>query len=1033
MRTCHQCNAPCDEGHRFCPSCGFPIGALRPASGDPLVGRTLGGGYMILEAIGAGGMGRVYRAEQTSLGKTLAIKVIHPHLAGDENAVARFYAEARACSRINHPNAVSVLDFGRTDDNLLYLVMEFLRGRDLARVVWESGSLPWARAAEIIRQVLAALSEAHEQGVIHRDIKPENVLVEPLRTGGDFVKVVDFGLAKIRSDVAPGVTSPGLVCGTPDYMAPEQGRGLPPDPRSDLYAAAVVLYYCVTGRLPFDAELPQQVLLMHVNDPVPDPRQFTEDLPDHFVSVLLKGLEKDPDVRYGTAVEFAAALQAAVAPHRTEARGGTHCPRCGSTVNAGLKFCGECGARVVPAPKPPGEDPVIHESARPPRLAVSVTTSSLGPVNMVGRAVELDRLRDLWTRSATGALSIVTVIGDEGSGRHRLVSAAIDHARRAGATTVSVGPDATWAGVAYAPIARCIQTLLAIAPTRSPAEWYDETFPLGDPEHDPVIRAGLVEIFTHDGAHDRGAHPRLEAATRALEFALRESARTSAGPPLVAFEQLHRVDSASVRVLASLAARAPDVAACVVFTHTPRFQGVRASGEVITLRPLTREQAREIALGARPGHDPNDLLEHLPAEALPLHVEQLLRWFVEGGGVAPLRLVDVISARLERLPMKSRRVLQALAVLGEETPATVARVVGVAGDLSTVRMLAERGWVAVEDRDAEQYLSITHALLREVVDASTPSTLRKELNLACIAATEDREVPLEVRALHAEHSNDAFGTLLLLERLGDRSLARGDDTAAAQALRRGLEFARREFALGDTDSEGAIVIFTRKLGEALVRAGDFAEAEGVLREGLAVATRGTVEWARLEGILGRALCSRGRQAEGLRAIDNAVTVASRHGVASLVSDLLVSRADMEAVVRDYRDAVRSVEAADARLVEALRLTPTNAPLLRQRAELLVRLSRARRLAELDAERALVDARALAESLGLAQLLARCDEEAAERAKAGGDRRAAATLWELAAQRARESGDAALEATYVEHARLLSRFEVGARRPSVVPR
>ena len=418
---------------------------------------------------------------------------------------------------------------------------------------------------------------------------------------------------------------------------------------------------------------------------------------------------------------------------------------------------------------------------------------------------------------------------------------------------------------------------------------------------------------------------------------------------------------------------------------------------------------------------------------LPLHLEQLLRWHVEGGGVAPERLVDVIATRLERLSMKARRVLQALAVLGEESPATVARVVGSGGDLSTVRMLAERGWVSLEDRDADQILSIAHPLLREVVDASTPSTLRKELNLACIAATHDREVPLEVRALHAEHSNDAFGTLLLLERLGDRSLARGDDTAAAQALRRGLEFARREFALGDTDSEGAIVIFTRKLGEALVRARDFAEAEGVLREGLAVATRGTVEWARLEGILGRALCSRGRQAEGLRAIDNAVTVASRHGVASLVSDLLVSRADMEAVVRDYRDAVRSVEAADTRLVEALRLSPANAPLQRQRAELLVRLARARRLAELDAAEVTAEARALAESLGLVHLLARCDEEAAERAESSGDRRAASTLWELAAQRAREAGDAALEASYTERARFLTRVEVGALRTSVVRR
>ncbi len=142
---------------------------------------------------------------------------------------------------------------------------------------------------------------------------------------------------------------------------------------------------------------------------------------------------------------------------------------------------------------------------------------------------------------------------------------------------------------------------------------------------------------------------------------------------------------------------------------------------------------------------------------------------------------------------------------------------------------------------------------------------------------------------------------------------------------------------------------------------------------------------------------------------------------------------MEAIVRDYRDAVRSVEAADARLVEALRLTPTNAPLLRQRAELLVRLARARRLAELESERALAEARSLAESLGLEQLLARCDEEAAERAEVSGERRAAQTLWERAAHRAREAGDATLEGAYLERARLLTRVDVGSMRSSVVPR
>src|SRR5207237_1347625 len=228
MRDCPQCGAKCDETHKFCPQCGFPIGKVQPSADDPLVGRTLPGGYVILELVGVGGMGRVYRAEQTNLGRTVAVKIVHPHLAGEENAVARFITEARAASRLNHPNSVGVIDFGKTPDGQLYLVMEFLRGKDLARVAYEEGPLPFRRIVSILRQVLAALSEAHHLGIIHRDLKPENIILEPVRTGGDFVKVVDFGLAKMRAETSsPSITSPGIVCGTPEYMSPEQGRGDP--------------------------------------------------------------------------------------------------------------------------------------------------------------------------------------------------------------------------------------------------------------------------------------------------------------------------------------------------------------------------------------------------------------------------------------------------------------------------------------------------------------------------------------------------------------------------------------------------------------------------------------------------------------------------------------------------------------------------------------------------------------------------------------------------------------------------------------
>ena len=157
-------------------------------------------------------MGRVYCAEQVALGRTVAVKVVHPHLADDELAAARFLNEARTASRLSHPNSVAIFDFGRTEQGQPYIVMEYLRGRDLGRVADDEGPLPLTRVVDVLRQTLAALEEAHALGIVHRDLKPDNIVLEPLRSGLDFVKVVDFGLAKIleeRSDGAADRRSPG--------------------------------------------------------------------------------------------------------------------------------------------------------------------------------------------------------------------------------------------------------------------------------------------------------------------------------------------------------------------------------------------------------------------------------------------------------------------------------------------------------------------------------------------------------------------------------------------------------------------------------------------------------------------------------------------------------------------------------------------------------------------------------------------------------------------------------------------------------
>ena len=313
-RACPQCGTGCPDAHQYCPTCGFPVGNVSHTTEDRMIGRTLPGGYHILDLISVGGMGRVYRAEQSVLGRTVAVKVIHPHLLADENAALRFMTEARAASQLNHPNSVSVYDFGRTEDGQPYLVMEFLRGKDLATVAWEEGPLPFTRTTDVLRQALAALGEAHELGIVHRDLKPENIILEPLRRGGDHVKVVDFGLAKLKGDaLGRSITNPGIVCGTPDYMSPEQGRGDPLDGRSDLYGLGVVLFQLLTGRLPFDADTPTQIVMMHLTIPVPDPRQVAPErnIPEPLVEVVQKAMAKDQAARYQDAAEFSDALTAA--------------------------------------------------------------------------------------------------------------------------------------------------------------------------------------------------------------------------------------------------------------------------------------------------------------------------------------------------------------------------------------------------------------------------------------------------------------------------------------------------------------------------------------------------------------------------------------------------------------------------------------------------------------------------------------------------------------------------------------------------
>ncbi|MEM1418527.1 MAG: serine/threonine-protein kinase [Myxococcota bacterium] len=292
-------------------------GAPPASPDDPLVGVDLDK-YKVLRRIGEGGMGLVYEAVHTVIKKRVAIKVLRQDFSSRPEVVERFKQEAISASRIGHANIVDISDFGTTPDGSSYFVMEFLAGEDLANLISREGTLDMRRAVHILKQCCRALGAAHAKGIVHRDMKPENIFLTEGDDGRDFVKIVDFGIAKmseVDGDGTPGrkLTKTGMIFGTPEYMSPEQAKGAELDHRVDIYAMGVILYECMTGVVPFVGESFMGILTQHMFE---EPPPLKEANPAVRISpelevVCTKALSKDPDKRFQTMDDLAVALEEA--------------------------------------------------------------------------------------------------------------------------------------------------------------------------------------------------------------------------------------------------------------------------------------------------------------------------------------------------------------------------------------------------------------------------------------------------------------------------------------------------------------------------------------------------------------------------------------------------------------------------------------------------------------------------------------------------------------------------------------------------
>jgi len=291
-----------------------------PPQTDPMLGQVLAGRYLIQRKLGEGGMGAVYLATHNVLEKQVALKVLHGEFARKPDLVERFMQEAKAASRIRHENVIDISDFGTTPDGLVFFAMELLTGHDLheeiARARLAGQLLPWPRSKRIFLQICAALSAAHALGIIHRDLKPENIYLVDFLGEPDFVKLLDFGIAKL-TEVAEGdrkLTRTGMLFGTPEYMSPEQARGDTVDHRVDVYAMGCILFQLVTGRVPFEAENFMGVLSLHLIQPPPaiPPEVFDSiGAPRALAQVIDRALAKDRNQRFATIDELSRAVRAA--------------------------------------------------------------------------------------------------------------------------------------------------------------------------------------------------------------------------------------------------------------------------------------------------------------------------------------------------------------------------------------------------------------------------------------------------------------------------------------------------------------------------------------------------------------------------------------------------------------------------------------------------------------------------------------------------------------------------------------------------
>ncbi len=786
--SCLQCGNTAQVG-RFCSVCGAEQ-QEQEAKADPLIGRVFADRYQVIELINSGGMGRVYRGVQRMLDRGVAIKCIHPHLVAEEEVAARFLDEARVASLLNHPNVVSIYDFGRVsakDGGYPFLVMELLSGTDSEMLL--QGELAKVEdVADIIEQTLAALAEAHEHGIVHRDVKPGNIMLEPRRRGGYHVKVIDFGVAKIRDNRRQ--TQVGIIVGTPQYMAPEQLRGESVGAEADLYAVSVVLYELLTGRLPFEGPGPAEVAIQQEEAGSLDPRDAAPDreIPEALALACAKGLTIDPKERYPDAASLAKAVIAGV-----------------RTLEHDASLFGASGS-----------DTDHHD------LVITGAPSTAKPSTREHEAVG-DKKTGLLRRAPwAGELldGSHVVWGRAGVGRSWLLARAVSVLEEGGARICSLeAPPSPLDEVGFSSLRLVIEALAGWSSSQESRKAIDE-------EPDIRLRDALGTIFGHSTGGTTPASVR-EGALAALEWAARRAVELADGGKVVlSVDDVDRFDGASLRALSDLLSEEAGVKGLSVLMSSGSALDRRLPRRVARHRLDGWTRARAIE---RLGGDPA-AITRTDDDIEPMYVDQLGAWTREVGGEPPESLAALLEQRLRALTPAAMRTLQAIAVCGRQEIRTLANLLDHPEEVNAALLpLSDAGFIRV----SAGAVSMRYDLIAQLTLAAAPTGVIASLHEKAADAVAENPARAELQAYHAIRARPGFEAFLLVEEGARLRLLRDDVDGAVDALRDGID-AARTLMMRDEDeiAKSGWLVFGRKLGAVLREANRLDEANRVLSETL---------------------------------------------------------------------------------------------------------------------------------------------------------------------------------------------------------